>query len=43
MRKMKVKWGKIFKNMKKIERRFYLIYIATYNITAVVPAKAAAI
>jgi hypothetical protein len=44
MRKMKVKSGKIFKNMKKIERWFYYeTYNATYNITAVVPAKAAAI
>ena len=35
---------KIFKNMKNIERMFYYeIYNATYNITAVVPAKAAAI
>ena len=41
MRKIEVK---LDKNMKKIERRsYYLIYIATYNITAVVPAKAAAI
>ena len=35
---------KIFKNMKKIERWFYYeTYNATYNITAVVPTKAAAI